>query len=89
MEPSETTLVNAGETETQTTQTDNSNSDTVTGTVTVKENVRIRASAGEDGEKLGTAYVGEKLELIMKQADGWTKIRYNGRIAYVKSDYVE
>ena len=89
LEPSETTLVNAGETETQTTQTDNSNSDTVTGTVTVKENVRIRASAGEDGEKLGTAYVGEKLELIMKQADGWTKIRYNGRIAYVKSDYVE
>lgn len=60
-----------------------------TGTVTVKENVRIRASASEDGEKLGTAYMGEKLELIMKQADGWTKIKYNGKTAYVKSDYVE
>ena len=60
-----------------------------TGTVTVKENVRVRASASENGEKLGTAYIGEKLDVIMKQADGWTKIRYNGQTAYVKSDYVE
>ena len=76
------------EPEEQTTQTGNGN--TAAGsTVTVKENVRIRASASEEGEKLGTAYVGEKLEVIMKQADGWTKIKYNGRTAYVKSDYVE
>lgn len=59
------------------------------GTVTVIENVRIRSSASENSEKLGTAYAGEKLELIMKQADGWTKIKYNGRTAYVKSDYVK
>lgn len=97
LEPSETTVANAEEsgnetateTETAATQADNNDSDTATGTVTVKENVRIRASASEEGEKLGTAYVGEKLELIMKQADGWTKIKYNGRTAYVKSDYVE
>lgn len=59
------------------------------GTVTVIENVRIRSSASENSEKLGTAYVGDKLELVMKQADGWTKIKYNGKTAYVKSDYVE
>ncbi|MDE7340901.1 MAG: SH3 domain-containing protein [Lachnospiraceae bacterium] len=59
------------------------------GTVTVIENVRIRSSANENSEKLGTAYVGDKLELVMKQADGWTKIKYNGKTAYVKSDYVE
>lgn len=73
----------------ETAQDDNSSASASTGTVTVKENVRIRASASENGEKLGTAYVGEKLEVIMKQADGWTKIRYNGKTAYVKSDYVE
>ncbi len=60
-----------------------------TGTVTVKENVRIRSGASETSEKLGTAYAGEKLNVIMKQADGWTKIDYNGKTAYVKSDYVE
>lgn len=59
------------------------------GTVTVIETVRIRSSASENSEKLGTAYVGDKLELVMKQADGWTKIKYNGKVAYVKSDYVK
>ena len=67
----------------------NNNSTTVTGTVTVKENVRIRSGASENSEKLATAYVGDKLDVIMKQADGWTKIKYNGGVAYVKSDYVE
>ena len=33
--------------------------------------------------------LGEKLDLIMKQADGWTKVKYKGQTAFVKSDYVE
>lgn len=98
LEPVETVEADASEQndeveeeEPETTQEDNSSNSTPasTGTVTVKENVRVRASASESGEKLGTAYVGEKLELIMRQADGWTKVKYNGRTAYVKSDYVE
>lgn len=92
LEPSETAEASADNNEsddTQTAQTDNSSSAATTGTVTVKENVRIRASASENGEKLGTAYVGEKLDVIMKQADGWTKIKYNGKTAYVKSEFVE
>ena len=42
-----------------------------------------------EGEKVGTAYMGQKLDFIEKLANGWTKIRYNGQIAYVKSEYVE
>lgn len=89
LEPSETTVVNAGEVEDEPETQTNNNSDEVTGTVTTTANVRIRAEASENSEKLGTAYTGTKLDVIMKQADGWTKIKYNGRIAYVKSDYVE
>lgn len=90
LEPSEVTQADAGETSTGSdAQADGNDSGATTGKVTVKENVRIRASASENGEKLGTAYVGEELELIMKQADGWTKIKYNGQTAYVKSEYVE
>lgn len=103
LEPSETMQADAGndteddarqengETEepVEQTQTDDSSAGQVTGTVTVKENVRIRASASENSEKLGTAFIGEKLNVLMKQADGWTRIEYNGRSAYVKSDYVE
>lgn len=59
------------------------------GYVTVIENVNIRAAESETSDRLGVAYQGEKLELIMKQADGWCKVKYNGQTAYVKSDYVE
>lgn len=90
LEPSETTVADANGAENEPdTQTGNNDSDEVTGTVTATANVRIRAAASENSEKLGTAYVGQKLDVIMKQADGWTKIKYNGRTAYVKSDYVE
>lgn len=100
LEPSETMQADAGSEEQPDSEpeetTDEPQEDSnagasaqTTGTVTVKENVRVRASASENGEKLGTAYIGEKLDVIMKQADGWTKIRYNGQTAYVKSDYVE
>ena len=71
------------------TQTASASNDTVSGTVTVTSNVKIRKSASTDSEALGTAYVGEKLDLVMKQADGWTKIKYKGETAFVKSDYVE
>ena len=54
--------------------------------MSVIENVYVRKSASENGERLGLVYIGEKLELVMKQADGWTKIKYKGETAYVKSD---
>ena len=97
LEPSETQQADAGgdeepdteEPEATQTQTDNSSTQASSGKVTVKESVCVRGSASENGEKLGTAYVGETLELLMKQADGWTKVKYNGKTAYVKSEYVE
>ena len=93
LEPSEVIEADAGENdtenETQSSQTDNNEPPATTGTVTARVNVRIRAAASETSEKLGTAYAGEVLDVIMKQADGWTKINYKGRTAYVKSEYVE
>lgn len=59
------------------------------GTVMAKESVNVRKSASETAERLGTVYQGEKLELIQKQADGWTKVKYQGQTGYVKSEYVE
>lgn len=82
--------VNGTETEENEQEEQTTNNTQTSGeTVTVIENVRIRSSASEDSEKLGTAYVGEKLDVIMKQADGWTKINYKGQTAYVKSEFVK
>lgn len=78
---------NAGEN--NQTAENNGPSDPTGQTVRVKESVNVRKSANENGERIATVYRGEVLEVIMKQADGWTKIKYNGQTAYVKSDYVE
>lgn len=57
--------------------------------VYVTETVNIRKSANEKSERLGTAYMGESFNRIMKYADGWSKIEYNGQTAYVKSEFLE
>ena len=59
------------------------------GKVKAKTTVNVRKSASETGEKLGKIYQGQELELIMNQADGWSKVKYNGQTAYVKSEFVE
>lgn len=56
--------------------------------ITVKENVNVRKSPSETGEKISTAYRGEQFDLI-EVKDGWCKITYKGDEAYVKADYVE
>lgn len=59
------------------------------GYVTAKTTVNVRKSANESGEKLGVIYQGERLELVMNQADGWCKVKYQGQTAYVKSEFME
>lgn len=59
------------------------------GYVTAKTTVNVRKSASENGERLGTIYMGERLELVMNQADGWCKVKYQGQTAYVKSEFME
>ena len=57
--------------------------------VKAKESVRIRKSASTDSDVLGTAYAGDTFELVMEQADGWSKIKYKGNNAYIKTEYLE
>ena len=56
--------------------------------ITVKENVNVRKSASESGERIATAYRGEQFELV-ELSNGWCKIKYKGEEAFVKADYVE
>lgn len=80
----------AESTQKESTQTENTAAkEEVIGTVEVIESVKIRKSASTDSESLGTVFGGEILDVIMKQADGWTRIKYKGQTAFVKSEYVE
>lgn len=94
LEDVETTLAASDSTETADNDTpaaaaSSDNGGKVTGTVMAKASVKIRSSASTESEALGTAYAGDKLDMIVEQADGWTRIKYKGRTAFVKSEYVE
>jgi uncharacterized protein YgiM (DUF1202 family) len=61
---------------------------TIIGKIVARDNVRIRETPSTDGRVLGSLRSGEKLDLIERMNNGWSKVVYNGNIAYVKSDYV-
>lgn len=67
----------------------NTNNDGEKKYVTAIDNVNIRSEADIDSERVGFAYNGDKLEFVEKLSSGWTKIKYNGKDCYVKSDYVQ
>jgi len=80
-----------GETDTaQQSQEEDTESDLPgTGTIKVGATVNIRKSASETADKIAVCYQGEKLEILMKQADGWTKVKFKGKTGYVKTSVLE
>lgn len=73
------TKVNAG---------DDVNTAIATGSITVNQTVNIRAKASTSSESLGVAYSGESLPLVEHLDNGWTKVIYKDKEAYVKTEYV-
>lgn len=54
----------------------------------ISDNINVRSGPGTDYERLGSAYIGYDFEFV-EQLDEWTKIVYDGKMAYVYSEYVE
>lgn len=60
------------------------------GTVIMLENTtNIRSSMSETADKVGTAYAGEKVTVVMSYAEGWTKVSWNGKTGYVKTSLLQ
>ncbi len=55
----------------------------------VNDNINVRSGPGTDYERLGSAYTGYDFEFVEQLDEGWTKIVYDGQMAYVYSEYVE
>lgn len=58
------------------------------GTGTASDTVKVRKEASTDSEQLGLLYGGEKVEIVEKQSNGWTKVKYKSSTGYVKSEYL-
>ncbi len=59
------------------------------GKAKAKDTVNIRESATTTADRVAVAYKGEEMTVVNKQADGWTKVKFNGKTGYVKSEYLE
>lgn len=83
------------ETEVSAPQQEENNTNTAAGSlaegsvITVSGAVNIRASMSETSEKVGIAFDGEKLTVIMSYAEGWTKVKWNDKTGYVKTDLLQ
>lgn len=57
-------------------------------TVEVTESVRVRAEASTEAQALETVYKGARFTCYESMDDGWSKIDYNGTIAYIKTEFL-
>ncbi|MDK0734836.1 SH3 domain-containing protein [Clostridium perfringens] len=65
---------------------DNLNQDNV-GLISANQ-LNVRTSPNENGQVIGTLHKNDKVSVLDKSIDGWYKIDFNGRRAYVSSKYV-
>ena len=56
------------------------------GTYRLTTTVNIRSSASESADRIAVGYSGDEVEIIMKQADGSTRVRFNGETGYIRTD---
>lgn len=63
--------------------------ESATGTATALSSVNVRSQASENGSRLGVLSEGANVDVIEQQADGWTRVVYQGSVGYVKSEYLQ
>ena len=54
--------------------------------ITLKNTVNVRKSMSESSERVGVAYTGDTVKVIMSYDDGWTKVSWGDQTGYVRND---
>lgn len=57
--------------------------------VTLQSTTNIRSSMSETADRVGIAYPGEKVTVVMSYAEGWTKVSWDGKTGYIKTDLLQ
>ena len=58
-------------------------------TITLTDSVNVRVSMSETSDRVGLAYKGDALTVVMSYAEGWTKVTWNGQTGFVKTEYLK
>lgn len=56
---------------------------------TAKATVNVRSSDSEKADKLGKATKGARLQVLEQRINGWTKVLYEGKEGFIKSEYLK
>ncbi len=62
---------------------------TAKGTAVAKETVNVRAEASTTANRMGQIYQGTKVEWVEDLDNGWSKIIYEGKVGYIKSEFLK
>jgi len=54
--------------------------------ITLEQSLNVRASMSESADRVGLAYQGDVITVIMSYAEGWTKVSWNGQTGYIKTE---
>ena len=57
--------------------------------VRTTDTVNVRSSDSEEADKVGKAQAGTELRRIEDRVNGWSKVIFEDKEAYIKSDYLE
>ena len=57
--------------------------------ITLSNTTNIRSSMSETADKVGVAYSGEKVTVVMSYAEGWTKVTWKNKTGYIKTDLLK
>ncbi len=57
--------------------------------VRTTDTVNVRSSDSEEADKIGKAQAGTELQRVEERVNGWSKVIFEDREAYIKSDYLE
>lgn len=57
--------------------------------ITLSDTINVRESMSETASKVAVAYAGEQVTVIEVYAEGWTKVDYNGKQGYCKTELLK
>lgn len=55
-------------------------------TLTANDAYNIRVSMSETSDKVGTTAIGDTIKVILSYEEGWTKVEWNGKTGFIKTD---
>ncbi len=57
--------------------------------IRLEKTTNIRKEMRADSKKVGVAYMGEKVTVVMSYAEGWTKVEWKGKTGYIRTDLLQ